>query len=136
MCAPKKEIVVVDDDESFGRAIGRLLKASGFKVMVYPSAEAFLAASEATPDCLVLDVEMRGISGLELQRQLLSVGRMVPAIFVTAHEEPEVREKATELKCAAYFRKPVNGKLLIDEISRLLSETNVINKEILSTEKL
>jgi FixJ family two-component response regulator len=112
-------IAVVDDDDSFLRAIGRLLRAAGFEPVGYSSAEAFLAdTSHASPDCAVLDIHLGGMSGLDLRRQLLAQGSTLPVIFVTAHDEPNIRDEAQRAGCAAYLRKPVPGKLLIEAITK------------------
>ncbi|PWU13423.1 MAG: two-component system response regulator [Verrucomicrobia bacterium] len=115
----KTYVAVVDDDESFARAIGRLLRAAGLEAILYPSAEAFLLpVPMPNPDCVILDIHMRGMSGLELQRRLGREGNTTPIIFVTAHDEPEVREQAYSAGCAAYFRKPVPGQCLLDAIRK------------------
>jgi len=107
-------VVVVDDDESFGIALGRMLRASGFHVMLFPSAEEFLAAPPLPAvDCLVLDIQLAGMSGLDLRRILTDRGSNTPVIFVTALDEPAIRDEAWGLGCANYFRKPVPGRLLI-----------------------
>ena len=110
---------MVDDDESFGRAIGRLLRAAGFDPVGYSSAEAFLEdTTHAPPDCLVLDIHLGGASGLDLRRHLTALGSAIPVIFVTAHDEPQVREEALRAGCSAYLRKPVPGQLLIEAIGK------------------
>ena len=106
----KINVAVVDDDESFARAIGRLLRASGFEVCTYLSAEAFLATtSRPQPECLVLDIQLGGMSGLDLQRRLRELDVLVPIIFITAHDGPGVRMEAEQAGCSAYFLKPVRG---------------------------
>ena len=115
----KINVAVVDDDESFACALGRLFRASGFEVHTYPSAEAFLASSTLPPpDCLVLDIHLGGMSGLDLQRRLHKLGASAPVIFVTAHDAPGVREEAEREGCAAYFLKPVPGQLLVEAITQ------------------
>jgi FixJ family two-component response regulator len=114
----KINVAVVDDDDSFGRAIGRLLRAAGFEPVGYSSAEAFLEDTTHTPpDCLVLDIHLGGASGLELRRHLTALGSAIPVIFVTAHDAPGIREEVERAGCAAYFRKPVPGHLLISAIT-------------------
>ncbi len=114
-------VAVVDDDESFARATGRLLRAAGFEPSLYPSAEAFLRdTSHPLPDCLVLDIHLEGMSGLELRRQLTALGRTTPVIFVTAYDEPRIREEARQVGCSAYFSKPVPGKPLLGAIHKVL----------------
>src|SRR3954451_6802649 len=83
-------VAVVDDDESICRSFGRLLRAAGFQPITYPSAEAFLAdAKHPQFDCLVLDVQLGGMSGLALKCQLTAAGQTTPVIFITAHDDPE-----------------------------------------------
>ena len=118
-------VAVVDDDESFSRAIGRLFRASGFEVHSYPSAEAFLAtATLPQPDCLVLDIHLGGMSGLDLQRRLRERGASAPIIFVTAHDAPGVRLEAQQGGCAAYFLKPVSGGSLLEAIKSAVNSGN------------
>jgi FixJ family two-component response regulator len=125
MNEPKIYVAVIDDDDSFSRAIGRLLRAAGFEVAVYSSAEAFLLPTPLPePACVVLDIELGGMSGIELRRHLCSRGATTPVIFVTAHDEPEIREQAKLAGCSAYFRKPVPGKLLVEAINTAVRTSN------------
>jgi len=116
-------VALVDDDESVCRSLGRLLRAAGMCSVAYPSAEAFLA-DECRPrlDCLVLDVQLPGISGIELRHQLAASGDRTPVIFITAHEEPGTREEALAAGCAAYFRKTDPGADVLAAIRRAVSE--------------
>lgn len=112
-------VAVVDDDEGACRALSRLLRAEGIQPIGYPSAEAFLADTKAPLfDCLVLDVQLSGMSGLELDRRLHASGSSVPVIYVTAHDEPETRALAQAAGCAAYFGKTAPGKDVIEAIRR------------------
>ena len=112
-------IAIVDDDESLCRSLERLLRAAGMQSVAYPSAEAFLAdARHPAFDCLVLDVQLGGISGIELQQRLAASGERTPVIFITAHDEPETREEALAAGCAGYFRKNDSGAEVIDAIRR------------------
>jgi len=111
-------VAVVDDDEGFACALGRLFRASGFGVNAHPSAEAFLAATSFPhPDCLVLDIQLGGMSGLDLQCRLRERGDLVPIIFVTANDAPGVRQEAQQAGCSAYLLKPVDGKSLLEAIT-------------------
>ena len=115
-------VAVVDDDESLCRSLGRLLRASGMQPITYPSAEAFLADTKHPQfDCLVLDVQLGGMSGLELQRQLVAKGEATPVIFITAHDDPEAREQAQAAGCTAWFRKADSGGEIIDTIRRAVA---------------
>jgi FixJ family two-component response regulator len=121
----KINVAIVDDDQSFARALERLFRASGFGVHTYSSAEAFLASTTLPPpDCLVLDIQLGGMSGLELQRQLREVRDSAPIIFVTAHDEPAVREEANRGGCVAYFLKPVPRKSIIEAITKVVHSNN------------
>jgi FixJ family two-component response regulator len=117
--ANRIHVAVVDDDEAFLRAVGRLLRAAGFEPVPYPSAEAFLADETPAPrDCAVFDIHLGGMSGLELCRHLTAQGSRLPVIFVTAHDEPSTQEEAKAVGCSAYLRKPVPGKTLIEAINK------------------
>src|SRR3954451_19919896 len=88
-------VAVVDDDKSVCRSFGRLLRAAGLQPITYPSAEAFLAdAKHPQFDCLVLDVQLDGMSGIELAQRLKAEGGSAPFIFITAHDDPAARNEA------------------------------------------
>jgi len=107
-------VAIVDDDVSLCRSVARLLRASGWRPVTYLSAEEFLADAERSRfDCLILDVQLGGISGIELQEQLLASGSTTPVIFLTAHEEAEVRDRAMRAGCVAYLCKRDPGELVI-----------------------
>ena len=113
-------VAIVDDDESLCRSLGRLLRASGMQPIAYLSAEAFLADTKRPSfDCLVLDVKLGGLSGIELAERLVAEGGRVPFIFITAHDDPESRGRAEIAGCAAYFRKTDPGADIVDTIRRL-----------------
>ena len=110
---------VVDDDDSVRTALERLLKALGFNVKAFKSAEDFLDSGLAQcPDLLILDVRMTGMSGLELQRTLIERGSDIPVIFVTAYDDLGARRVAVEAGAVAYLKKPVDENILIDAIQR------------------
>ena len=113
-------VAVVDDDENFCRALGRLLRAAGMQPVTYVSAEAFLADTKHPLfDCLELDVHLGEISGIELGRRLVAEGRYAPFICITAHEDPETRALAKAAGCAAFFRKSDSGAAVLDAIRRV-----------------
>jgi FixJ family two-component response regulator len=113
-------VAVIDDDESFCRSLDRLLRAAGFHSIAYQSAEDFLADRKRPRfDCLVLDIKLPGISGLELQRQLRADAESIPVIFVTSYDSPELRTKAENIGARAYFRKTDSGDAIINCIHRL-----------------
>jgi FixJ family two-component response regulator len=115
-------IVVVEDDESMSQAIERILRARGFVALTFASAEAAIEAGVATAsDCLVLDISLPGMSGFDLYRRLVSAGEQLPAIFITAHDEPALRAEAERLGARGYFPKPFSGRTLLDAVTRATS---------------
>jgi len=112
-------VAVVDDDESVCRSFARLLRAAGIQAITYDSAESFLADRKHPKfSCLVLDIQLGGISGIELAQRLAAVGRPTPIVFITAHDDPEARSAAEGLGCAAYFRKTDSGEEVLDAIRK------------------
>ena len=114
-------IAVVDDDESICHSLSRLLRAAHFQPITYPSAEAFLADRKHPKfDCLVLDIQLKGMSGLDLSRRLSAVNDGTPVIFITAHDDPEARAQAAASGCAGYFRKTDSGTDVLAAIRRAI----------------
>jgi len=112
-------IAVVDDDLSFRTAIGRLLSLWGFRVESFASAEAYLQHPRSA-HCLVLDLHLGGMSGLELQARLSDEGRQVPIVFVTATEDSIVRRLALESGAAAFLQKPFDDQRLLEVLYRVM----------------
>jgi FixJ family two-component response regulator len=75
------------------------------------------------PDCLILDVQMQGINGLDVQERLTKAGKMIPVIFITAHDEVGVREKALAAGAVAFLRKPFNDELLIKTMDQAMKQS-------------
>ncbi|HOX55269.1 MAG TPA: response regulator [Verrucomicrobiota bacterium] len=112
-------VAVVDDDESVCRSFARLLRIAGLQPVTYASAEALLQDTKRPRfDCLLLDIQLGGISGLELGQRLAAVQDATPVIFITAHDEPEVRARALATGCAGYFRKTDPGGQILETIRR------------------
>jgi FixJ family two-component response regulator len=117
---PTAYVAVVDDDENICRSFGRLLHAAGLQPVTYDSAESFLADTKHPRfGCLVLDIQLGAMSGIELARQLAAAGERTPIIFITAHDDPEARGAADALGCAAYFRKMDSGKKVLETIRKV-----------------
>jgi DNA-binding response OmpR family regulator len=114
-------IAVVEDDADERVAIRRVLNASGFAVDSYASAEDYLASTGAEADCLLLDMQLEGISGMQLLRRLRSGGSTVPVIIITASDSGESRSQAAALGCAAYLRKPFQGRALVTLLRALIA---------------
>jgi FixJ family two-component response regulator len=113
-----RTIAVVDDDPSLLQGLNRLLSAHGFRVQPFASAELFLDdIANCEADCLILDIHLGGISGIDLQRQLIASSRKLPVIFMTAMDNEATRQEAFDVGCIAYLRKPFLAKTLIDSIN-------------------
>jgi len=115
-------ISVVDDDDSVRESLQALIRSVGFRVKVFPSAEEFLRSEHLlNTDCLILDVRMPGMSGLELQGELKSRHVEVPIIFMTAHEsDEEVRARALRNGAVEYLIKPVSETVLLNAVDSAL----------------
>ncbi|MFH0997337.1 MAG: response regulator [Pseudomonadota bacterium] len=115
-------IAVIDDDERLCLSMSRLLRAAHLQPITYFSAEAFLADTKRPKfDCLVLDIQLTGMSGLDLRRRLSAVMDATPVIFITAHDDPEIRAQAETSGCAGYFRKMDSGADVLSAIRRTIS---------------
>ena len=115
------KISIVDDDESIRRATSGLLRSVGYQVEAFASAELFLEADALREtDCLVLDVRMPGIDGLELQRRLNAAKSHVPVIFVTAHDDKSHRTAATDAGAVNFFHKPFEANAFVAAIQAAL----------------
>lgn len=119
--ATEPMIAVVDDDESVGRSLARFLRASGFQSVVFRSAEEFLADPQHPRfDCLLLDLQLGGMSGTDLQEQLTSAGLDIPIILMTARDEKELDRLALRTHGATLMRKSDPGEALLVTLSRVL----------------
>ena len=120
MTKPKALLVeVVDDDEAFRSSLAWMLRAAGYSVAVYATAEHFLATHESgAAACLILDIRMPGMGGLELQRELLRRRDYVPTVFVTAHGDITLAVRAIKQGAFDFIEKPFNGKALLTIIAR------------------
>ena len=111
-------IAVVDDEESVRKSLRRLLVASELDATVYASGQEFLESLGARqPDCLVLDLQMPGLTGLEVQRALAGARVRFPTIIITAHDEPETRARCLAAGAVAYLCKPLHDEFLLDAIT-------------------
>ena len=124
MSKSKPMIAIVDDDESVCRAMQRLVRSLGMEADTFASGQEFIDLIEAMPsfhpDCVVLDVQMPGMNGLEVQEQLLSSGSGLPVIFITAHDDIGAREQALAAGAVAFLRKPFNDELFIKTVNAAL----------------
>lgn len=114
-------IAVVDDEESVRLALARMLRASSFEVSIYKSGEEFLESLKTVvPDCAVLDFQMPGLTGRDVQRALSVAKLPLPIIIVTAHDQPSLREKVLADGAVAYFTKPLRRDTLIAALDQAI----------------
>ena len=121
MSRTRQTVFLVDDDASVRRALCRLIQSTGLDVTTFATAEEFLQAAPApAPDCLILDVHLPGLSGLDLQQRLTDEGRGFPVVFITAYGEGSAREQALRAGAVAFLQKPIEGQALLDAIGQAL----------------
>ena len=121
----KTLIYVVDDDASVREALKMLFISADMEVQTFELAEDFLKYKlREEKACLISDIKMKGLSGLELQQQLDERGIKIPIIFLTAFDSNEVRQQAKQAGAAGYFRKPVDDQALLDTIQWALSRNS------------
>lgn len=114
---PRTTVYVLDDDASVRNSLGRLMRAEGYDVRLYESAERFLEEVEAAPlACLLLDITLPTINGLEVQRTLNDRHIRLPVIAISARDDDAIRLEAKKLGARFFFRKPVDDRTLIDAI--------------------
>jgi FixJ family two-component response regulator len=117
-------IVVVDDDEAIREATESLIRSVGFRVVVYASAEDFLRSSHLqVTACLIVDVRMPGMSGLELQQQLATANYSIPIIFITAHGDADTRARALRAGAVAFLDKPFSDEILLGAVQAALQSS-------------
>ena len=116
-------VAIVDDDLGMLKSIERLLKTYDFQTAVFTSAEAFLNGSAVNAAaCLVLDIHLAGMSGIELRHRLTAAGSSLPVIFISAVDDENVHQEALASGCIAYLRKPFLAQLLIGAINKALPQ--------------
>jgi FixJ family two-component response regulator len=112
-------VSVVDDDESVREALRGLLKSAGFRADVFASAEEFLSSGRlGATGCLIVDVRMPGMSGVELQGQLIASNPALPIIFISADGDDEVRARALQRGAIDFLHKPFSDEALLDAVDR------------------
>lgn len=139
MSAREALVHVVDDDLSMREAISSLLRSIGLKVETYASATEFLerhASRLDRPECLVLDVRMPGLSGLELQRQLVQSQHALPIVFITAHGDIPMTVRAMKAGAVEFLPKPFRDQDLLDAIETSLAMSSSVLHEHEATRAL
>lgn len=119
MAAAPPMIAVVDDDPSVLKALTRLLRIRSFGAKTYSSALEFLASLPGdTPDCLIVDLQMPGMSGLELHQYLTGRGIDIPTIIITAQDQGDARQRCEVAGTAGYLLKPIEDTTLLEAIAK------------------
>ena len=121
LCSGCSVIAVVDDEESVRKAVVRVLQAAGFAARAFASGAEFLESWHFDrPDCLVLDLQMPGLSGTEVQRSLVMAGASFPIVIVTAHDSPNLREECMRAGAVEYLCKPLDIRALVKAVSQVM----------------
>jgi FixJ family two-component response regulator len=129
----KNLITVVDDDESIRRTTTLLIESFGFRAAAFESAESFLRSGQLQDtSCLVVDVRMPGLNGLQLQSQLAAEGRGIPIIFITAYDDKESRRRAMQAGAIAFLGKPFSDEQLLQTIRSALRGGSGVAKNLIS----
>jgi FixJ family two-component response regulator len=123
MSSPRPKVFLVDDDASVLRALGRLIKSAGYEVQTFESARAFLDSGDfhKGPACLVLDVRMPGLNGLDLQRELQAANASLPIIFITGHGDIPTTVRAMKAGAVDFLPKPLKDTVLLKAIEQALA---------------
>src|ERR1700747_2449476 len=123
-------IYVVDDDESVRTALGALVRSAGLAVQTFSSAQEFLAFPRPdAPSCLVLDVQLPGLSGLDLQEELAKADVQIPIIFLTGHGDISMTVRAMKAGALEFFPKPFEAQELLDAIHKGIERDRVARQE-------
>src|SRR5437899_7554224 len=123
-------VFIVDDDLSVRRSTERLIRAAGFKVQTFTSAREFLKNPRPQgPACLVLDVRMPGLSGMDLQRELVQSGMNIPIVFITAHGDIPMTVRAMKAGAVEFLTKPFRSRGLLDAVRAALERDRSAHKE-------
>ena len=126
---PKPTVIVVDDDLSVRRPLRMQLQVAGFNVLVFPSAESLLRGDFPTNNaCLLLDVYMPGMSGIELCQSLAAAGRRLPTVLMSASDDQLTRRVMSEAKAVASLFKPFDEKILLRALRKALRSQSKLTR--------
>ncbi len=130
MPKPDATVFVVDDDESVREALGSLVRSAGLGVATYATAQDFLAGPRAEgPSCLVLDVQLPGLSGLDLQRRMADVNLEIPIIFITGHGDVPTSVRAMKAGAVEFLTKPFGDDDLLTAIQEAIKRDRAARRE-------
>jgi FixJ family two-component response regulator len=113
-------IAIVDDDPWVRRSLDRLMRSAGFKTECFASAEEFLECIDEFLGCVILDLKLPGMNGLELQRRLADEDRKIPLVFVSAHDDRASKSQALKAGAMAFLNKPFGDETLLDAVDSAL----------------
>jgi FixJ family two-component response regulator len=117
-------ISIVDDDDAVRNSLDDLIRSIGFGTQGFPSAEAFLSSSQARDTaCLILDVRMPGMNGIDLQHQIVAANWRIPIIFITSHADDDARARALKAGAVAFLYKPFREEELLDALDAALKHS-------------
>ncbi|MCS6818169.1 MAG: response regulator transcription factor [Blastocatellia bacterium] len=130
MPEPDAIVFVVDDDESVRESLESLIRSAGLKVQTFASAQQFLASPRAdVPSCLVLDVQLPGLSGLDFQQQLAASGLEIPIVFITGHGDIPMSVRAMKAGAVDFLPKPFSDQALLNAIEQALERDRVARQQ-------
>lgn len=130
MKEPEPIVFVIDDDRMIREGLQSLIKSVGLRVETFASAQEFLSAKRLdAPACLILDVRMPGVSGLELQRKLSDASIQIPIIFITGHGDIPMSVRAMKDGAHEFLTKPVRGQDLLDAVQKAIASDRELRKE-------
>ncbi|MGD2016101.1 MAG: response regulator [Desulfobacterales bacterium] len=119
----KTKIYIVDDDDSVRRAMKRLIRSAGMESRTFASAEELLDFESINQNaCMIIDIMLQSMSGLELYTELQARGYNLPGIIITGFDSPKTRHQAKVAGAAGYFRKPIDDQALLDSIERIFAK--------------
>ncbi len=123
-------VAVVDDEEAIRKSFRRLFAASELDTVTFASGQEFLdSLAERRPDCLVLDLQMPGMTGFDVQLVMRTSSVRVPIVIVTAHDEPEISARCLAAGAFAYLCKPVSDEMLLETIARAIENSGITPSE-------
>jgi len=130
MAGPKAIVFVVDDDASVREGLGSLIRSAGLGVETFASAQEFLARSRSdVPSCLVLDVRLPGLSGLDLQKRMSEVNMEIPIIFITGHGDVPTSVQAMKAGAIEFLTKPFRDRALLDAIDQAIKRDRAARRQ-------
>jgi FixJ family two-component response regulator len=137
MPGPEPTVFIVDDDAQMRESLRNLIRSVGLRVELFASAQEFVQSQHPdSPSCLVLDVRMPGLSGLDLQKQASEAGLEIPIIFITGHGDIPMSVRAMKAGAVEFLTKPFRDQDLLDAIQQALEKSRRAREQLAATEEL